>query len=61
MEKWRRFELAWIIANSKNNEIILYDEFTSVVNRDSAKSLSYSLQRYIIEHNLKNNFSILSF
>ena len=48
-----RFELAWIIANSKNNEIILYDEFTSVVNRDSAKSLSYSLQRYIRDHNLK--------
>lgn len=48
-----RFELAWIIANSKNNEIILYDEYTSVINRQSAQSLSFSLQRYIREHNLK--------
>lgn len=46
-----RFELAWILGN--NDGVILYDEFTSVVNRDSAKSLSYSLQRYIRENNLK--------
>lgn len=46
-----RFELAWIIANSQG--VIIYDEYTSVVNRDSAKSLSYSLQRYIRENNIK--------
>lgn len=48
-----RLELAWIIANSNDKEIILYDEFSSVINRYSAKSMSYALQRYIREKNLK--------
>lgn len=48
-----RLDLAYYIANSKENEIILIDEFTSVVNRDCAKSLSYNLQKYIRKNNLK--------
>ena len=30
------------------------DEFTSVVNRETAKSCSYSIQKYIRQHNLRN-------
>lgn len=48
-----RLDLAWDIYNSKENEFILIDEFTSVVNRECAKSLSYSLQRFIRKNNLK--------
>lgn len=36
-----------------SNGIILIDEFTSVVNRSCAKSLSYALQKYVRQHNLK--------
>ena len=48
-----RFDLAWEIGNAKDNTIIYFDEFTSVVNRDVAKSMSYSLQRYVRKHNIK--------
>lgn len=48
-----RFDLAWVLANIKNKDIILYDEFTSVINRQSAQSLSFSLQRYVRENNIK--------
>lgn len=47
-----RLDLCWILANAKENELILIDEFTSVVNRECAKSLSFALQRYIREKNL---------
>lgn len=46
-----RLDLCYLIAN--NQGIILVDEFTSVVNRDVAKSLSFSLQRYIRATNKK--------
>jgi ABC-type lipoprotein export system ATPase subunit len=48
-----RLDLCWILANAKKNEIILYDEFSSVINRAVAKSMSYALQRYVREKNLK--------
>lgn len=48
-----RLDLCSILANAKNNEIILFDEFSSVVNRPCAKSMSFALQRYIREKNLK--------
>lgn len=47
-----RLDLCWVLANAKENELILIDEFTSVVNRECAKSLSFALQRYIREKNL---------
>lgn len=34
-------------------QIIYVDEFTSVVNRDVAKSMSHALQRYIRQKDLK--------
>lgn len=48
-----RLDLLWKIGNAKDGSTIYYDEYTSVVNRDVAKSMSYSLQRYIRKHNLK--------
>lgn len=48
-----RFELCCYLANAKEGETILVDEFTSVVNRSSAKSLSYALQRYVRKKNLR--------
>lgn len=47
-----RLDLCWVLANANENELILVDEFTSVVNRECAKSLSFALQRYIREKNL---------
>lgn len=46
-----RLDLCASIAN--NDGIILIDEFTSVVNRDVAKSMSYALQRYVREKDKK--------
>lgn len=46
-----RLDLCYSIANTPNDEIIYIDEFTSVVNRSCAKSMSYALQRYIRENN----------
>ncbi len=48
-----RLDLAWLIANANDDELILIDEFTSVVNRSCAKSLSFALQRYIRSSNKK--------
>lgn len=45
-EKYRA-ELAWIIAHAKDGEIVRMDEFTSVIDRNVAKSMSYALQRYV--------------
>lgn len=47
-----RLDICWILAYSKN-DIIYFDEYTSVVNRECAKSLSYALQRYVRKNNLK--------
>lgn len=48
-----RFDLAWKIGNVQDGSVIYVDEFTSVVNRDVAKSMSFALQRYVRQHNLK--------
>lgn len=48
-----RATMAYITASAKSGDVILIDEFTSVVDRDVAKSMSYALQKYIRLHNLK--------
>lgn len=47
-----RLDIAYKILNNKGG-IILIDEFTSVVNRTTAKTMSFCLQKYIRELNLK--------
>ena len=47
-----RLDICWLLANIKNQTIFI-DEFTSVVNRNCAKSLSYALQRYVRQNNLQ--------
>lgn len=42
-----RLDIAWLIANATKNSILLIDEFTSVVNRPCALSLSFGIQKYI--------------
>lgn len=48
-----RLDICWHIANAEDGETILIDEWTSVVNRDVAKSMSFALQRYVRQKNLK--------
>jgi ABC-type lipoprotein export system ATPase subunit len=48
-----RLDLCWLITNAKEGEILLIDEFTSVINRSAAQSLSYCFQRYVRKHGLK--------
>lgn len=48
-----RAELAYKVGKAKNNDIVLIDEFTSVVDRDVAKSMSNALGKYIKKHNKK--------
>jgi ABC-type ATPase with predicted acetyltransferase domain len=43
--------LAYLVASAKDNEVILIDEYTSVVDRDVAKAMSYALQKYIRKQN----------
>lgn len=40
-------------ANVNGNEFVVIDEFTSVVNRDAAKSMSFALQRYARKNGLR--------
>jgi ABC-type lipoprotein export system ATPase subunit len=49
--------IAYLISKAKENEIILIDEFTSVVNRDVAKSMSFAIQKYIRRNNKKVIFA----
>ena len=42
-----RAELAYKVGKASENEVILIDEFTSVVDRDVAKAMSNALQKYI--------------
>tara|TARA_B100001250_G_C19748592_1_gene766582 strand:+ start:51 stop:740 length:690 start_codon:yes stop_codon:yes gene_type:complete len=42
-----RATMAYLVGSAKDGETILIDEFTSVVNRDVAKAMSNSIQRYI--------------
>lgn len=40
-------------AKVNGNQIVFIDEFTSVVNRDAAKSMSFALQRYARKNGIK--------
>ena len=46
-----RAELAYKVSKAQDNEVILIDEFTSVVNREVAKAMSFSIQKYIRRQN----------
>ena len=46
-----RAELAYKVGKAKDNEVILVDEYTSVVDRDVAKAMSFALQKYIRKTN----------
>ena len=48
-----RANLAYIVGKAKDNEVILIDEYTSVVDRDVAKAMSNALQKYIRRTNKK--------
>lgn len=48
-----RANLAYIVGKAKENEVILIDEYTSVVDRDVAKAMSNALQKYIKAKNKK--------
>jgi len=48
-----RASLAYKVGKAKNGDIILIDEFTSVVDRDVAKAMSNALQKYIRRNNKK--------
>jgi GNAT superfamily N-acetyltransferase len=52
-----RATIAYLISKSNDNEIILIDEFTSVINRDVAKSMSFAIQKYIRKNNKKVIFA----
>lgn len=42
-----RARIAWLIGSASNNDVVLIDEFTSVVDRDVAKAMSNSISKYI--------------
>lgn len=46
-----RASLAYLVASAKEDEVILVDEYTSVVDRDVAKAMSFALQKYIRREN----------
>ena len=48
-----RAELAYKVAKAEETDVILIDEFTSVVDRDVAKAMSNALQKYIRRNNKK--------
>lgn len=48
-----RLDLAYYIITTPINEWIMIDEYSSVVNRSCAMSMSYAFQRYIRKHNRK--------
>lgn len=48
-----RAELAYKIGKANENNVVLIDEYTSVVDRDVAKSMSFALQKYIRRYNKK--------
>lgn len=48
-----RAELAYKVGKAKAGELILIDEYTSVVDRDVAKAMSFALQKYIRKHDKK--------
>ena len=42
-----RATLAYLVGSASEGDVILVDEYTSVVDRDVAKAMSYALQKYI--------------
>ena len=42
-----RAEVAYKVSKAQDGDVILIDEYTSVVDRDVAKAMSYTLQKYI--------------
>lgn len=48
-----RAKLAYLVASAKDGEVILVDEYTSVVDRDVAKAMSYAIQKFIRRNNKK--------
>jgi len=46
-----RATLAYLVSSAKQGEVILVDEYTSVVDRDVAKAMSFALQKYIRREN----------
>jgi ABC-type lipoprotein export system ATPase subunit/GNAT superfamily N-acetyltransferase len=48
-----RANLAYLVGKAKDNEVILVDEYTSVVDRDVAKAMSNALQKYVRRTNKK--------
>ena len=48
-----RLDVCWLLANAQEDEILLIDEWTSVVNRHTAISMSIALQRYARSKNLR--------
>jgi len=48
-----RAALAYKVGKASSNDVILIDEYTSVVDRDVAKSMSNALQKYIRRENKK--------
>jgi ABC-type lipoprotein export system ATPase subunit/GNAT superfamily N-acetyltransferase len=46
-----RATLAYLVASAKDGEVVLIDEYTSVVDRDVAKAMSFALQKYIRREN----------
>jgi ABC-type lipoprotein export system ATPase subunit/GNAT superfamily N-acetyltransferase len=42
-----RANLAYCVAKAKENDVILIDEYTSVVDRDVAKAMSNALQKFV--------------
>ena len=48
-----RVQLAYLVGSAKEEEVVLVDEYTSVVDRDVAKAMSYALQKFIRKNNKK--------
>lgn len=48
-----RAKLAYLVASAKEGDTILIDEYTSVVDRDVAKAMSFALQKYVRRQNKK--------
>lgn len=48
-----RCDIAWQIANLQKGDVLLIDEFTSVVNRTTAQSIAFNLQRFLRKNNIK--------
>lgn len=48
-----RASLAYVVGKAQENEIILIDEYTSVVDREVAKAMSNALKKYVRRTNKK--------